>query len=288
MQTTILHSISSSYSTLTRSAKKLADYIFNNRSSVQYMSITSLAEAAGVSEATITRFCRTLGLAGYNELKLELALAQAGRDEGEAQEEERQEADSDSGSELEAACRNLYQQDVNALSETLELMDPERTRQAVELLTKAKRVLCFGQGGSNVTAMEAWARFSTAASKFIHIDDSHMQATAAALCQAGDVILFVSYSGSTRDMLDVLRPAKNGGASVILITRFYNSPAASLSDVVLLCGATESPLQSGSIAAKIGQMFIIDYLFHGYWMENQEACAAAQEITAQATARKLL
>lgn len=148
MQTTILHSISSSYSTLTRSAKKLADYIFNNRSSVQYMSITSLAEAAGVSEATITRFCRTLGLAGYNELKLDLALAQAGRDEGEAPEEETEEVDSDSGSELEAVCRNLYQQDVNALSETLELMDPERTRQAVELLTKAKRVFCFGQGGS--------------------------------------------------------------------------------------------------------------------------------------------
>ena len=208
MQTTILHSISSSYSTLTRSAKKLADYIFNNRSSVQYMSITSLAEAAGVSEATITRFCRTLGLAGYNELKLELALAQAGRDEGEAQEEERQEADSDSGSELEAACRNLYQQDVNALSETLELMDPERTRQAVELLTKAKRVFCFGQGGSNVTAMEAWARFSTAASKFIHIEDSHMQATAAALCQAGDVILFFSYSGSTRDRSEERRVGK--------------------------------------------------------------------------------
>ena len=288
MQTTILHSISSSYSTLTRSAKKLADYIFNNRSSVQYMSITSLAEAAGVSEATITRFCRTLGLAGYNELKLDLALAQAGRDEGEAPEEETEEVDSDSGSELEAVCRNLYQQDVNALSETLELMDPERTRQAVELLTKAKRVFCFGQGGSNVTAMEAWARFSTAASKFIHIEDSHMQATAAALCQAGDVILFFSYSGSTRDMLDVLRPAKKGGASVILITRFYNSPAASLSDVVLLCGSTESPLQSGSIAAKIGQMFIIDYLFHAYCRENSEACEAAQEITAQATARKLL
>ena len=83
MQNTILDSISSSYSSMTRSAKKLSDYIFNNRSSVQYMSITSLAEAAGVSEATITRFCRTLGLAGYNELKLALALAQAGTAKGE-------------------------------------------------------------------------------------------------------------------------------------------------------------------------------------------------------------
>ena len=56
MQNTILDSISSSYSSMTRSAKKLSDYIFNNRSSVQYMSINSLAEAAGVSEANITRF----------------------------------------------------------------------------------------------------------------------------------------------------------------------------------------------------------------------------------------
>lgn len=285
MQNTILDSISSSYSSMTRSAKKLSDYIFNNRSSVQYMSITSLAEAAGVSEATITRFCRTLGLAGYNELKLALALAQAGRGEAGHASENGGEVKEDG---LESVCRNLYQMDVAALSETLELMNPENTKRAVDLLTNARRVFCFGQGGSNVTAMEAWARFSTAASKFIHIEDSHMQATAAALCQSEDVILFFSYSGSTRDMLDVLRPAKKGGASVILITRFYNSPAASLSDVVLLCGSTESPLQSGSIAAKIGQMFIIDYLFHAYCRENSEACEAAQEITAQATARKLL
>ena len=177
MQNTILDSISSSYSSMTRSAKKLSDYIFNNRSSVQYMSITSLAEAAGVSEATITRFCRTLGLAGYNELKLALALAQAGRGEAGNASENGGEVKEDG---LESVCRNLYQMDVAALSETLELMNPENTKRAVDLLTKARRVFCFGQGGSNVTAMEAWARFSTAASKFIHIEDSHMQATAAA------------------------------------------------------------------------------------------------------------
>ena len=89
-------------------------------------------------------------------------------------------------------------------------------------------------------------------------------------------------------MLDVLRPAKNGGAKIILITHFSNSPAAALSDVILLCGSNESPLQSGSIAAKIGQMFIIDYLFYAYCLQNPERCAKAREATAQATARKLL
>ena len=69
----ILESMTEEYNSLTRSGKKLADYIFVNTTSVQYMSITSLAENCGVSEATITRFCRGLGLSGYNDFKLALA-----------------------------------------------------------------------------------------------------------------------------------------------------------------------------------------------------------------------
>lgn len=285
MQPNILDSISNQYSAMTRSSKKLSDYIFSNKSMVQYMSITSLAEASGVSEATITRFCRGLGLAGYNEFKLALARVDQNAAPSDMLAPEKGEADANS---LESICRMLYQADVTALSETLDLMNPESTARAAALLSKARRIFCFGQGGSNVMAKEAWARFSTASPQFIHIEDSHMQAMAASLCTPEDVILFFSYSGSTRDMLDVLRPAKNGGASIILITHFSNSPAASLSDVVLLCGSTESPLQSGSIAAKIGQMFIIDYLFNIYCLQNPELCSKASEATAQATARKLL
>lgn len=285
MQSNILDFISQQYNTMTRSSKKLADYIFTNKSMVQYMSITSLAEASGVSEATITRFCRGLGLAGYNEFKLALARVDHTTVTGDPTDTGAAVTDGDS---FENVCRKLYQTDVKAMSETLELMDTDSTAKAVDLLSGARRVFCFGQGGSNVMAMEAWARFSTASSQFLHIEDSHMQAMAAALCDEQDVILFFSYSGSTRDMLDVLRPAKNDGAKIILITHFSNSPAAALSDVILLCGSNESPLQSGSIAAKIGQMFIIDYLFYAYCLKNPERCAKAREATAQATARKLL
>ena len=279
MQPNILDEISNQHNTMTRSAKKLADYIFSNKSMVQYMSITSLAEASGVSEATITRFCRSLGLGGYNEFKLAIARADQSAHHLSPLSAETEGADENS---IESLCRRLYHTDVTALTETLELMNPESAHKAVDLLSQAQRIYCFGQGGSNIMAKEAWVRFSTASSKFLHIEDSHMQAMAASLCTSEDVILFFSYSGSTRDMLDVLRPAKNGGASIILITHFFNSPAAVLSDVVLLCGATESPLQSGSIAARIGQLFIIDYLFHTYCIQNQDLCARASE------ARKLL
>ena len=103
---------------------------------------------------------------------------------------------------IESLCRRLYHTDVTALTETLELMNPESAHKAVDLLSQAQRIYCFGQGGSNIMAKEAWVRFSTASSKFLHIEDSHMQAMAASLCTSEDVILFFSYSGSTRDMLD--------------------------------------------------------------------------------------
>lgn len=285
MQPNILDSIASQYSSLTRSSKKLADYILTHKSETQYMSITTLAEASCVSEATITRFCKMLGLVGYNDFKLALAKADPTTVTGDPAAENVPGEGNDS---FDGLCRRLYQADVSALSETLALTDEASAQKAIQLLSQAKRVYCFGQGGSNIMAMEAWARFSTASSNFIHIEDSHMQAMASSLCTKQDAILFFSYSGATKDMLDVLKPAKSNGASIILITHFSNSPAAMLADVSLLCGPSESPLQSGSIAAKVGQLFIIDYLFHGFCQQNPESCTAARQATAQATARKLL
>ena len=284
MQANILDSIANHYNTLTRSSKKLADYILAHKSEAQYMSITTLAEASCVSEATITRFCKMLGLVGYNDFKLALAKV----DSTATSVDPALESANEDGSSFDNLCRRLYQIDVSALSETLALTNEASAQKAISLLSRARKVYCFGQGGSNVMAMEAWARFSTASSSFIHIADSHLQATASALCTKDDAILFFSYSGATKDMLDVLKPAKSNGAAIILITHFSNSPAAMLADVSLLCGPNESPLQSGSIAAKIGQLFIIDYLFHGFCLQNPEICAGARTATAHATARKLL
>ena len=126
----------------------------------------------------------------------------------------------------------------------------------------ADRVFCFGNGGSMVMAMEAWARFSTATSRFVHVSDSHMQIMNTALATSRDVLLVFSYSGSTKDMEDTLQIAREHGVSIILVTHYPNSRAAQFADVVLLCGYNEGPLQSGSIPAKVGQLLLIDCLMH--------------------------
>ena len=257
----VLDTMTGEYNNLTKSGRKAADYIFAHRVEAQYMSITALAEECGVAEATISRFCRTLGFSGYNDFKLALA---------------------------KASGAPAYATNVAAIGQTLAQIDEENVGRAVKYLSAAQRVYCFGQGGSLVIAMEAWARFITAAPQFQCIEDSHMQAMAAALSTPDDVILFFSYSGATKDMLDVLRPARRRGAKIILVTHFAKSPAAAMADVTLLCGSKEGPLQSGSVAAKMGLLFIIDVLFNEYCRTNPALTEANREATAGAISAKLL
>ena len=115
-----------------------------------------------------------------------------------------------------------------------------------------------------------------------------MQAITASLMGPEDVLLFVSYSGSTRDMMDTLRLAKENGAKVILITHYDDAPGAALADVVLLCGAQENPLDSGSIPAKLAMLFVANVLVLRYTLDNQELANLSLSRTSQALGCKLL
>lgn len=281
----ILELITEQYQSLTPSNRKLANYILANTRETQYMSISSLAECSGVSEATITRFCRSLGLSGYNSLKLALAKSVHVTN---VDDHSGSSGNMQSGDTPSTIFPKIYDECMLSLNETLELLDEKEINRAVDLISAADRVFCFGQGGSMVMAMEAWARFSTATSRFVHIEDTHMQAMSIALATERDVILFFSYSGSTKDMEDIMRIAEERHVSVILVTHFPNSYAAQHADVVLLCGYSESPLQSGSGAAKIGQLFIIECLFSIFYERNPELYFKTCASTVEAIMPKLL
>ena len=269
------------YGEFTPSARKIADYLRIHCAEAQYCSISEMAQACGVAEATIFRFCKTLGFGGYNELRLALAKASlvnsaqpyaAYTAYGSAQQ----------GGTVEAMCRQLYTANLAALDQTLARLDEAALVRAGDLLEKAGKVYCFGNGGSMIIAMEAWNRFLTVSGKFFAIQDSHAQVMAASLLEPGDVVIYVSYSGSTREAPDVLRPALQRGARVILITHYPDGPAADLADVTLLCGGHEGPLQAGSIAAKMAMLFVVDMLVNEYCrrepartMENKDRTTGA-------------
>lgn len=279
----IFANISNGYYHFTVAEKKVAEYVLSHKTDVQYMSISELADECGVAEATVSRFCRRLKLQGYNAFKLAVAKAAAQEHRTETAQEEIDQA----GSVLELG-RNLCAVQTAAINQSLALLRPDRIEQAIDLLCGAERVYCMGQGGSMLLAMVAAHQFSTVSPRFFAVQDSHVQVSTAALLTSGDVLLYFSYSGSTKELMEVMDVAKPRGAKVILITRFSRSPGAAQADVVLQCGSDEGPLQLGSMPAKMAQLFVVDVLFHEYTRRDPGAAQLSQERIADALAGKHL
>ena len=259
----ILERIHASYYQLTATERKVADFVLAQHSQVQFMSITQLADECGTAEATISRFCRSLKLKGFNAFKIELARHSVPT----AARKQEHEADTPAG-----RCQEVGRLATDAVQQTIELVDHSLIQKTVELIEKAPRVMCIGSGGSMVLASECAHMFSTVTGKFYSVSDSHMQMSAAATLEKGSIILLFSYSGATTNGIQVLELARMRGIKTILITRFHKSPAAKLADVVLRCGSNEGPFQFGSVAAKIAQLVVVDVLFQEYYSRNQEIC----------------
>ena len=259
---------------LTKSGRTVADYLVQHAAEAQYLSISSLAKECCVAEATVFRFCRALGFEGYHEMRI--ALAQAN--------EHVPEPDADTATLCEHASALL----MTTINGTQNNLSPEAVDKASELMHKARQVYCLGQGGSMYIANDICARFACISTKFRTAGDSHMQLITASLMTPEDVVLFVSYSGATRDMLETLRAAKAAGAKIILLTHYEDSPGAKLADIVLLCGAQESPLDSGNIPVKVALLYVAEVLVLRYTMDDPENANAAQDRTSEALAVKML
>ena len=270
----VFDAISNQYFQLTNAEKRVADYVLGHRQQAHRKSISELAEACGVADATVSRFCRRLGFGGYNAFKLELAAGGEPSDPGED------------------ACPRRYQQvleeAVSALRQTTTLLDQEQVNRAVELMDRSSRVVCVGQGSSMIMAEEAWSLFSTLSPKFIFVPDPHLQINTVAMMEPGDVVLFFSYSGSTRDFQDIMEIARSRQVKVVLVTRFLNSPGGKLADVVLQCGANEIPLQAGSATARIAQLFVLEVLFRALYERNKEQAERYRERIAESVTKKHL
>ena len=260
----ILERIHASYYQLTAAERKVADFVLAQHTQVQFMSITQLADECGTAEATISRFCRTLQLKGFNAFKIELA-----RHSSTAAAEKEQEPASDT---LMGRSMEISRTATDAVLQTVKLMEPKQVERAVALIEQAPHVMCIGAGGSMIMASECAHLFSTVTGKFYAVSDSHMQMSAVATMSKEDIIILFSYSGATTGGLQILELAKSRGIKTILVTRFNKSPAAKLADIVLRCGSNEGPFQFGSTPAKVAQLIVMDILFQEYCHRNREQC----------------
>lgn len=275
----ILERIHASYYQLTATERKVADFILVNHAQVQFMSITQLADECGTADATISRFCKSLQLKGFNAFKLELAKHTA--TVSVADQTEVKSADHET---IQGRCREVGRLNQETVAQTIELVSHKAVEKAVDLFEKAGKVISMGAGGSMIMADEFAHLFSTVSGKFFSVADTHSQLSMVAVMDPNDVLVLLSYSGATTDGLRLMELAKSKGISTVLITRYPKSPMAKLADVVLLCGSNESPVQQGSVRAQIAQMVVMDVLYHEYFHRNRESCEAhLQSIAAALT-----
>lgn len=282
---TIIQQIMEKRNEMTKTERRITDYILNHKHNVAQMTISQLADACGTSTSSITRFTRLFGFDSYLDFRMALArnnIIEKTRFSSTQAEDQREEFGDvyeaiQPEDSIELKTQKLYQIAVTTLQQSVELIDPEQIDLAVDLMIQADNVFCYGQGNSSLVAKDAWGRFSFVTSKFHSIEDAHMQRNIAAILGERDVVLYFSYSGATQELLDVATVLQSTDAKLILITRYSDSPGAKLADCVLICGSNESPTQQGSIAAKFAQLFLIDVLFNEYISRVPEISQEARE-----------
>ncbi|MEG2435636.1 MAG: MurR/RpiR family transcriptional regulator [Ruthenibacterium sp.] len=280
MHDSILEIMLQKYDEFTKSEKKIIDYVLAHKKSAQYVNISELSAACDVAVSTVSVFCKKLELDGFNDFKLELAKATmpvtgmtaVGTTSG----------DISANDTLEDVLSKTCNVSQEALLQTYHLLDRDSVRLAVDYLKRAKQVVCLGQGTHSIVATAAWARFSTISSRFKTIQDVHLQTVAVSTLSENDVVLFFSYSGATRELLDIAKVVKSRKAKLILVTRFSHSPGAALADAMLLCGSDEKPLLFGSVAAVVAQLYIVDVLFSEYLRRDYKSGEKTREFVAKA------
>ena len=279
----ILPYISSVMLSLTKTEQKIARFVMENPQKVIYFSITDLAETVHVGDASILRFCRKIGQKSYQGFKMALAQELSAKNEYAVEHS----ADDSALSETRKRYQAVFNANLKVMNETLQLLDEKSVREAAQAILRAGRVLICGAGTSGITAMDAMYKLNRIGIRAEAFYDSHLRLIVDSLLSERDVLIAISFSGSTKDILDEIEVAKKAGARIIAITHHARSPIAKNSDLVLLHGASENPSLPGDISTKIAQLMVVDIL-HSLVAANSDSTYKAAQLTAEAVLDKLI
>ena len=254
----VLNTISSLYHSLTKSEKKIADTILRSPDLVSQCPLSEIAKHLEVGEATLVRFCRTIGFKGFSDFKLELSIELATKDNNDETVLETEIMPSDDSltiaQKLQAAVSNV-------MEETVNLLDLKQLEQVVKAIKKARRIFLFGVGSSGVTAEDAKNKLMRIGFQVDATGNNHFMYMQASLLTPSDVAIGLSHSGYSAETAHTLKIAKQNGATTVALTHSLRSPVTEYADYVLVNGNKQGKLQGDSIGTKIAQLFVLDLIY---------------------------
>lgn len=245
------------------STRSIANFVLEHPGKVVGMSVTELAEATGASDGSVINFCRQLGLSGFQQFKL--SLAQETVKPVQFIHEDLQPSD-----DTAAVCRKMFSAGIQALRDTLSVLDPDAVAAAVKAIKAADRVEIYGIGSSAPIAEDAQYRMLRIGLNVKVVTDSHIQAISASLTGPHVVVLTISHSGATHETLASTRLAKEAGARTIVVTNFANSPLQSFADIKLFTMSRETKFRTEAMTSRIAQLCVLDALVAGIALDDYE------------------
>lgn len=245
---------------LTAGQQRAARFVLDHVDRASEFSIGQLAEAAGVSQATVVRLATALGYTGYRDFRLALARsdgARAQRAEGEREIA----ADITRYDEAEQVVAKLLAAEQATLHDTAGILDPDQLRSAAGCIASARRVVAFGVGASGIVARDLAAKLERIGIIAQAATEQHAALTTVTVLDERDVLVAISVSGGTVDVLEAFAEARRRGVGTIGLTGDPSSVLGQASHVLLTTSVGEGPLRSAAMASRVSQMFAVDVLF---------------------------
>lgn len=240
----------------TKSEKTLMDYIKLDLDNFIYKSISVIAKESGVGEATITRFTKKIGFNGFQDFKVTLAkeLSNARNTSIINLHVNREEG-------VRETADKLLKSSINILEQTVKNIDDDIISQCKNSIMHAKRIYFIGIGYSGISAMDINRKFMRIGLNTIPITDSHTMVIMASIMDKDDLIIAISNSGKTKEVIKTVKQAKENGVSIITLTEDSDNPLRKLADYELKYTSAETIFETGSISSKIPQIFLLDLLY---------------------------
>ncbi len=256
MHLTILSKIENHMDRFTQAEKKIAIYIMEHAEMVPNLTTKDISNNTGSSEASVVRFCKTIGIGSFKAFKLalvrDLTVAEMNINDFSVMEKK------DSPYDL---FNKVTYVNKAAIETTVSTLDKRELEKASDVIVKAKKVLFYGVGGSAVSAMDGAYKFTKLGYFSVMNLDFHMMLSLVGHLEEGDVFIAISNSGKTKDVLELSRFAKKKGATILAITRLGKSPLFKEADIKLCTPDMEQDNRIGSIASRMAQLNIIDSLY---------------------------
>ena len=262
------------YATLSKVNQRIADHILHFPSEVIKQTASEIGKASNASSATVVRFVKKIGYTGLEDLKVSLASEQVVK-----KNEHIIDPIVSSDDTLDVLCGKVETLIKETTTDVFAGMDQGSLKRAIERVKQSRRIYLFGIGSSSLIAYDLFHKFNRAGKEANFVFDSHIGLEMLTYATEEDVVIAVTYSGHTKEILLACEYAKQKGAFLIVITRNDGERISSLADEILKVPANEHLLRVGAISSLYASMIVGTVLYLGVIQEDIEKSIEGNMIT---------